>query len=205
MPFKTAPTLILSTIAILTTTLSAQPDLSGRILDWNGNGVSDAVVKLVYEHFQVKTDYQGYYDFKDATAVARYRNVSHVQPVLTLQGTVLRFNVHEKSTPVKIALFTAGGRRIAVVKDGKISTGAHAINLQPYLKTSSVSILRATIGNRTETRRLTVPGNGGQVLIGAAAGSGTGVPTVKTASAENDSLLITRFGYVSRLITAPET
>jgi hypothetical protein len=67
--------------------------------------------------------------------------------------TTLRFSLPEAG-PVRLQVVDLAGRRVAVLRDGPLAAGFHAVTWQPRALASGVYLARLEAGSRTATTRL---------------------------------------------------
>lgn len=171
-----------------------EPNLRGRVLDWNGNGIPEAMVRLSIADLQVKTDLSGYFSFNSAFTVPNNVNKPEV-PDIQLKGAVLQVKCKAIGIPVVLSLFTTSGKRIAVVHNSNGTGENIAIDISRWIRTAQMVIIQAVIGLEIYTIPLISlsPSRSAFSSIRHAGAQSSGF-LQKTATTA-DVLTITRFGY----------
>ncbi len=136
------------TIIFLFFTAEAQTTLNGRITDWNGNGVPYAKVKLTNAKLQTETDLSGYFTFDNSPVIHGKAVFTPAQSV-SLRGSQLQFSVLEKNALVKVDFFLFNGKKVATIHNRYYQSGTYIFNIQPWLNSSSLMLLRIQIGSES--------------------------------------------------------
>lgn len=188
--FSTLLTIAYSTFA------ATEPNLRGRVMDWNGNGVPNALVNLNGASLQVKTDLSGFFSFNRALPV--HKNVVNrsILPAVQLKGRVLSVNSTGSGVSVVVTLFTTSGKKIAEIYNVKSAAGNVTVDISRWVRTAQMVIIQAVIGSE----RFTIPAISLSSLH--LAYSQSRLPAFassrllqKNASVPIDSITITHFGY----------
>lgn len=188
--FSTLLTIAYSTFA------ATEPNLRGRVMDWNGNGVPNAIVKLNGVSLQVKTDLSGFFSFNSALPVHQHMANKNISPTVQLKGRVLSINSTVSGVPVVVTLFTTSGKKIAEIYRTKSAAGTITVDISRWVNTAQMIIIQAVIGSE----RFTIPAI--SLSSSHIAFSQSHLPAFassrllkKTAATSIDSITITHFGY----------
>ncbi len=198
---------ILSIIMLLFSTTQAQITLSGRVTDWNGNGIPYAKVKLASAKLQTETDLSGYFTFGNSPVIHGKTGSTQLSRV-SLRGSQLQFSVLEKNALVKVDFFLSNGKKVATIHNRYYQSGTYIFNIQPWMSSSSLMLLRIQIGSESYSLPLislskTISGISHNSFIAQSARlsashqSGNN-PVAKYSSL--DLLSVEHFGYIIRSI-----
>ncbi len=194
-------------IFLIVLSAEAQTTLNGRITDWNGNGVPYAKVKLANAKLQTETDLSGYFTFDNSPVIHGKAVFTPAQSV-SLRGSQLQFSVLEKNALVKVDLFLSNGKKAATIHNRYYQSGTYIFNIQPWMSSSSLMLLRIQIGSESYSLPLvslskTISGISHNSFIAQSARlsashqSGNN-PVAKYSSL--DLLSVEHFGYITRSI-----
>ncbi|MDO5577315.1 MAG: hypothetical protein Q4F84_09560, partial [Fibrobacter sp.] len=169
--------------------------LIGTVKDSKGTAIKDALVSLVNEaELNTLTDSKGVFKLEKVGVRSPYSISVKSSARAGVKGKLLQFTVASEAKNGIIEIFSANGRRNAMIPLGKLAAGAHTQEL-PSL-TSGLYIMNITLDKSVTTFRLVNSGNGMSVcgLTNNVSGS-----TLRTAAVMPvDTLVVSKDGYAAK-------
>lgn len=172
--------------------------LIGTVKDSKGAAIKDASVSLVNEaELNTTTDSEGVFKLEKVGVRNPYsvsvRNTSKVG----VKGKLLQFTVASEAKSGTIEIFSANGRRNAIIPLGKLAAGSHTQEI-PSL-TSGLYIMNITLDQSVTTFRLVNSGNG-MSLSGSTNNISGSILRTAAVMASVDTLVVSKEGYVTKRI-----
>ncbi|MBN1603643.1 MAG: SUMF1/EgtB/PvdO family nonheme iron enzyme [Chitinispirillaceae bacterium] len=174
-----------------------EPNLRGRVMDWNSNGVPDAIVRLNLANLQVKTDRSGYFSFNSAHSAHKKTPNKIIMPDIQLRNTVLNINRTATGVPVVVSLFTTSGKKIAVVYSSKSATENVAVDISRWIRTAQMVIIQVATGSEKYTIPVISFTSSHCALSSPCHSADLSSHLQKKNATANDVITITHFGYNS--------
>jgi hypothetical protein len=188
-------TAALCLVLFLGFSLSAQTvNLTGKVTNQTGKGISGAVVALASKNLSATTDASGAYSLKGAVGV----NSIMVLPgneALSLNKGVVTVNLAQPA-PVQIELFDIQGNLLQRVLDKPASAGNYQFDLMKQPFAANMMVIRVSIGQQTVSFRY-FPFNNGKRTISSAAAPSTGQQLTKMQAIQ-DTLSATASRYATK-------
>jgi len=175
----------------------SQISITGTVKDQTTQtGIQGAVVSLATAGLTAVTDSNGKYSFGTGVSANALQLQDQVLQVRIIRGNQLVFGVADRSSPVRIELYTLSGRLVHTILNKKLAAGNYQLDLAFGNLASQPSLLKVHIGNNSKVLRLFMfdrTGNASTTItkIGHA---DTPHPFAKTSAAV-DSILAWAVGY----------
>jgi hypothetical protein len=148
MYFKT----IIAVVAAAIVTLQAQTvNITGKVTNKSGKGITGAVVSLASRKLSATTDASGAYSLKTAVAAEPVAIQPHIQ-ALSLNKGVVTMNLLQPA-PVQIELFDIKGSLLEKALDRTISAGTYRFDLMKQRFAVNMMLVRVSVGQQTSNFR----------------------------------------------------
>jgi hypothetical protein len=130
----------------LFSTLFAQVNISGTVVDQTGAPAQGVTVSLATQSVSATTDAAGHYQL-GSTVIRGVSGLKTQSQRLVLDKGILKFGVNDRTTRVRIRIFDAQGNTITSLLDRNLSCGEYSFPASSSLHTSQLYFLDVVIGS----------------------------------------------------------
>jgi hypothetical protein len=188
--------LITTLILVANFSLMAQSvNISGKVTNGNGKGISGAYVKLASKNLSATTDASGVYSIKGATAVNTVNGHSNYSVVL-LKNSVVTIALNQPER-VQIELFDIQGNQLQNILNIPSSAGNYRFNLNGSGLAAAMVMVRVTVGQYATCFRCIPSCKGGVATEMKYETTGN---RMAKADASVDSLQASAAGYTAKSV-----
>lgn len=185
------PVVLVANLSIMAQTVN----ISGKVTNGSGKGISGALVKLASKNLSATTDASGAYSIKGATAVEAMTERLGFGMV-QLKSNVITVNIAQPEK-IQVELFSVKGTLLNSIINTHVSAGNYRFNLNNSGLATEMVMVRVTIGQHKMIFRC-VPSCNGSSAAGLVSGS-TDRRLAKVDAAV-DSLQASAAGYTAKTV-----
>jgi hypothetical protein len=170
-------------------------NLSGKVTNYSGKPISNAVVTLAKQGVKDTTGADGAYSITTTSVMTPIELIPHTRDIVLKNGS-LEFRLPE-SAPVKVEIYTVEGKLLKRDLIQNASKGFYRFNIDKVFHTNLL-VIRASVGQDEYTFRY-IPSKGSYMVDQSKEALTKGAKLAKL-SAVDDSLKVTAQGYLAATV-----
>ena len=184
-------------IAAFACAANAQINITGSVLNANGDGVADVTVSLAVAGTTTTTDAQGAFSLIDNTAVRNsLQGTQSFSPVVV--GSSVQFAVQGQAQQVKIDVCDLNGRLVSTLLDRQLAKGSYSYTPALTGYSAKLYLVKAQIGPSTIVFKMPSCGKSAGVSGLKSIASVSGARSFAKRTDVSDTIIAKKTGYVTQ-------